>query len=149
MTNSRLILFLLLFSSVVTLALGLNYCTDPVESGICPECSPTPTGEPFPTGEVTPEATAPPPVFGLIIVPQRYDFDNDCTVSILDLTSQAGDFGATYPNYDGWTGVFDAERERLEDHDVDLDTAISILDLTLTARAFGLSWDPPCAPVVD
>ena len=137
-----LLIMIGLLAFVLLLGLFTGWAVDRASGGICPECSETPTTiDPAVTAEVTPDFV---PVF-----PQRHDFDADCRVTILDLTLQAGDFTKSYPNYDGWVGEFDEERARLEDHDVDLDTRISILDLTLTARAFGLSWDPPCAPVVD
>lgn len=135
------------FVAGVTAAVVTEVCTRPADAGLCVECSPTPTGEPYATGEVTPQATATPEI--IYIFPQRYDFDDDCAVTVLDLTQQAGDFGARYENWDGWVGEFDAERERLEDHDVDLDAVITILDLTLTARAFGIRYEAPCSPVQD
>lgn len=134
---------------VVSLALGMavGWALDQAEGGICPECVPTPTGEPYATGEVTPQVTPTPAI--TYIWPQRVDFDDDCSVTTLDLTLQAGDFLRSYPNYDGWVGEFDEERARLEDHDVDSDTRVSILDLTITARAFGLTYEPPCTPVSE
>lgn len=138
-----------LLALVISLALGMavGWALDQAEGGICPECVPTPTGEPYATGEVTPQVTPTPAI--TYIWPQRVDFDDSCDVSILDISAQAGDFGRSYPNYDGWFGVFDEERARLEDHDVDLDAVITILDLTITAQAFGLTYAPPCTPVSE
>lgn len=141
----RLKVYLLACVLALVLGLAVGWALDKAEGGICVECSETPTGEPYATGEVTPEVTPTPTI--IYVWPQRVDFDDDCVVTILDLTLQAGDFLRSYPNYDGWIGELDAERMRLEDHDVDNDAVITILDLTITARAFGISYEPPCSPV--
>lgn len=127
---------------VVAGTLWLGFCSPKsAGSGICVECSPTPTGEPFATAEVTPSV--------LYLYPQAHDHDGDCVISILDLATQAADFGVSYPNYDGWAGEFTVERERLENHDVNDDATISILDLAETAQLFGARYEPPCAALPD